>query len=133
MTLLSRSFFDFDPRSRERTENHIGTHPALLAGLVDHPNIASLVHHVKETSLPNAVGRRWVCAVYCRRGEKRSVGVAMLLHALLHRHFAITGEVIHLNAAQWYRTCRGRCPGCHCWQDRQLEVVDRFVELFREE
>ncbi len=100
--------------------------------MVAHHNFVSLVKHLKSTSLPRAVGRRWVGAVYCRREEKRSMGIAMLIHGLLHRHFGISGEVNHLNDAQWYRTCRGRCAECRCWYNRQLDAVDRFAELWRD-
>ena len=54
-------------------------------------------------------------SVFCRRGEKRSVGFATYLWHCLHHGMQWQGTVEHLCAHLWYRTCAGSCAACANW------------------
>jgi len=53
--------------------------------------------------------------VYCRRGEKRSVGLATLLYhciGQLHHVGVAVDMPRHLSSYFWYHACRGMCEQC---------------------
>jgi len=110
--------------------NHCGQHVANGQRLAEHPYGHSFVEELRDklleakrrtTSRKNKIG----VILYCRSGRDRSVGCALLTHAILKNIQGWSGTFEHLCQKTWRRSgvacVRRRCLPCFADLDRTSE------------
>ena len=114
-----RCFYEHRSDVRAMTRSHIGTHPIIMQGVSEHTNFAPMLkecaRRLQEWQYKRD-GNRFVAAVFCRAGEKRSVAFATFL-AIAMLQSGVFGAhdcgIFHLNDWHWRRhTCQGICHEC---------------------
>ena len=136
----TRCFHERQSTVREITNAHIGTHPIIMQGVAQHsefePRMVGCARRVKQW-MCHRDGNKFVAAVFCRAGEKRSVAFATFLAiALLESGVfdTMNSHVFHLNSWYWRRhTCEGTCKECRNSlhpQKRQRPDVAEALRIF---
>ena len=86
----ARCYIDFD--NMDTTRAHIGTHPVIMLRITEHRSFKPVLQRVVRAWLAwrrEELARPFRVVVYCRAGEKRSVGFASLVAACLRSSGAL--------------------------------------------
>ena len=116
------------PRCARR---HNGHHDEFVRNLVDNPEFSGWLYNVKQDLLWQS--RRWCSdsmtsisssrntsaelfhiGVFCKGGNKRSVGCSLILQSIFKRHGFFVKPVLHRSEANWPRRkiCSSSCATC---------------------
>ena len=136
----ARCFYEQRSDVRARTRCHIGTHPIIMQGVAQHnefePRKVACARQFKQWMCQRD-GNKFVAAVFCRAGEKRSVAFATFLAIALLESGVFdraNSNVFHLNSWYWRRnTCEGMCHECRNSmhpQTRQRHDVAAALRIF---
>ena len=95
---------------------HVGMNPNQLSHLLSLPNAQSRLVEVarryREMAQDPATPATTVnMALYCKRGEQRSVAFGVLLQRLVREAFMVPASLQHLHQPLW-GGCQGKCEAC---------------------
>ena len=128
VVLDARAFYD--PERSADTRWHIGTHPTIIARLLDNKVFSQWWNEAAEKCsqlMAIAPGPAVHVSVFCRAGEKRSVACAAVLEVVFKRLGFTVQPAQHLAAWHWRRrrNCAGDCEQCKGGADgsQTAEVV----------
>ena len=150
VTFGCRRFYEDDDTVRSITTDHIGSHPKLLEGLVNQEKdfkafvrkLAVHVHdHVKVRGVSRTEPGPFHIVSWCRAGEKRSVGWAIIMYHCLTsigmRSVHPAPAIMNLCALMWRRhTCNGTCEACANYlspEKKNDPSIKLAISLFTEE
>ncbi len=125
----ARCFIDFDPGNRRLTDGHIGTHWRLMEVMVANEHFHPVLIRCKELAEQLRDREALRIGVFCRAGEKRSVGLAAVLsHVFQCSYNPETVETTHLSRFYWqFKTCGGRCPDCTLQENARRDTALRYA------
>ena len=95
-----------------------GHHDEFVRNIVDNPKFSAWLNKVKQDLLWRSQG--WAPAelfrigVFCKQGNKHSVGCSLILQSILERHGYLVKPVIHCSKAFWpaRKICNSSCETC---------------------
>ncbi len=126
---------EWDEGVRAVTKGHIGWHPTVLHRVVEHPDFRNALRPVAREWLWRVRARPFCVAVYCHRGETRSVAMAYILEAVFRRLGATAAQpTCHLSSWYWrFNTCSGRgCQVCAGPSDGRHRSMDSALRIFKD-
>ena len=136
----ARCFYEHRGDERAKTNSHIGTHPIIMQGISEHTQFAPMLKECARQLrewVYKRDGNRFVAAVFCRAGEKRSVAFASFLAIAMLECGVFGGsgcQIFHLNQWYWRRhTCQGICHECRNIMDpdkRRRPDIAKVVRIF---
>ena len=115
---------DHDPNLRA----HVGRHIDILAGLLKHPDVESLMRNAVEWASGTSPRKQCVIELFCRSGRHRSVGLVTIVGYLL-KALGFEINIVHQSAWTWREMrCGGRCNKCRFEHARSNE---EFIDLMK--
>ena len=101
---------------------HNGHYDEFVRNIVEHPKFIEWLSKVKQDLLWRSIGRStgaFRIGVFCKQGNKHSVGCSLILQFILERHGYRVEPVIHCRKAFWpaRNTCNSSCEKCQNGDD----------------